>query len=494
MTRFALSLTALFVPTLALAADPLAGLDAAVAKGLKAHNVAGIGVAVVKDGKVVLAKGYGLRELGKSDPVTEHSLFAIGSISKSFTATALGMLVDEKKLGWDNPLTTRVEGFRLSDPYLSQEATLRDALSHRLGYARNELVWYGSPFSRDEIVRKLTFLKPEIPFRTGFRYNNMMYLVAGQAIPKATKQSWDDFVADRIFRPLRMESAVSGVNRFSPELELATPHEKVKGKPTPVAWKDIDNIGPAGSIVASASDMAEYVRFHLAKGKAHGKVLLRPGTHAELFTPQTLMPKPGFSFEPDSLYHAYGLGWMLSSFKGKSVVEHGGNIDGMSAQVGMLPSEKLGVVILANGGQSLLPQALMYDLFDRFTGEENPSRAASTGMIAFLNDSAVSQLAEPAESSKVKDTKPSLATKKYAGTYQDDKHAPMLVTADGDTLTGTFNGLTFDFEHWHFDTFKAKDQKGVLPGILFTFVVGADANVVEARFSFSGEIKLPKVK
>ncbi|MFO0939048.1 MAG: serine hydrolase, partial [Gemmataceae bacterium] len=437
MRRFALvALSCLFVPSLSLlAADPLDGLDAAVNAGLKAHGVAGVSIAIVKNGRVIHVKGYGVRTVGQSDPVTEHTLFAIGSVTKSFTATALGMLVDEKKLRWNDPLSTRVKNFRLDDPYISQEATIRDALSHRTGYARNELVWYGSPFNREQLVSKMARLKPDIPFRTGFRYNNLMYLMAGQTIPQATGKSWDDFVTERIFQPLRMESTLTSVTQLAPELDVATPHEKVKGKPKPVDWKNIDNIGPAGSILSSASDMAEYVKFHLSGGKAHGKRLLELTTQEELFTPQNLMPKPAFSFNEGAVSHAYGFGWMLSDFKGKPLAEHGGNIDGMTAQVGMLPSEKIGVVILANGGQSLLPMALMYDLLDRMTGEPNPDRAATTGFLDVLNSVGMEKLAEPNEATRIKDTKPSLALKKYAGKYQDDKHAELAITFKDDKLT-----------------------------------------------------------
>jgi CubicO group peptidase (beta-lactamase class C family) len=493
VNRFALAISiGLFSSSLVLAADPLDGLDTAVAKGLKAHNVAGVSIAVVRNGKLVHAKGYGVKTIGQSDPVTEHSIYAIGSISKSFTATALAMLVEEGKLKWDDPLSKCVKNFRLGDPYLSQEVTIRDALCHRVGFARNELVWYGAPFNREQVVQKLVHLKPEIPLRTGFRYNNMMYLAAGQAIPQATGKSWDDFIADRIFQPLRMETACTSICNFDCDWDLATPHEKVKGKPTPVDWKNADNIGPAGSINASVLDMAEYLKFHLSGGRAHGKQLLSRDLCSSLIRPQMLMPTPALSLNPEAISHAYGLGFMLSDFKGKPMAEHGGNIDGMSAQIGMIPSEKLGVVILTNGGQSLLQMALMYDLFDRFTGEPNPNRAATTGLLAWMSDTAITQLSEPNEKTRVKDTKPSLAIRKYAGTYQDEKHAPMTITADGEKLSGTFNGYTFDLSHWHFDTFLAKDRKGVLPGIPVTFVLGSDGKVDEVRFQFSGDMKLPK--
>ena len=472
----------------AAAGDPLADLDAAVEKGLKAHGVPGLGVAVVKDGKVVLARGFGVRTTGKTDPVTDKTLFAIGSVSKSFTAASIALLVDEGKLTWDTRLYTLLKDFRLPDPYMTEETTLRDVLSHRVGIGRNELIWYGSPFSREEVLKKLRDTKPQSPFRTALVYNNILYMAAGQTIPAAAGgKSWDDFVAERLFRPLGMTTANTSVTKLPKDGDAATPHEKVKGVAQAIDWKNIDNIGPAGAINASAADMAEYVKFQLAAGKAGGKRLLKADVFREMHKPHILMGKPAFTFNPDAHLRAYGLGWFLSDYKGKSLVEHGGNIDGMSAQVGMLPDEKLGVVILANLGGSLLPQALMYDIFDRFLGEPTPDRAEKSALIVGVSEFGVQRAAEPAESSRVKDTKPSLPPEKYAGKYQDELHAALKVECVGGKLSLAFNGMTFDLEHWHYDTFRGTDRRGVLPRMLFTFVLGSDGKVAEIRSKVFGD-------
>ena len=482
MTRLFAAALAAALAAPAAAGDPLADFDAAVAKGLKAHGVPGVGIAVVKDGKVVLARGYGVKAAGKTDPVTEKTLFAIGSVSKSFTAASIALLVDEGKLTWDTRLYSQLKDFRLPDPYMTEETTLRDALCHRVGIGRNEFIWYGSPFSRQEVLDKLRKTKPQTPFRTGFVYNNILYMAAGQVIPAAAGgKSWDDFVAERLFKPLGMATANTSVTRFPKDGDVATPHEKVKGAATAIDWKKIDNIGPAGSINASPADMAEYVKFQLAAGKAGGKRLLKAEVFREMHKPQTLMPA-GSLFNPDAHQRAYGLGWMLSDYKGKALVEHGGNIDGMTAQVGMLPGEKLGVVVLANLGGSILPQALMYDLFDRFLGEPPLNRAETTGLLAWVAVYGVQKVAEAAESSRVKDTKPSLPVDKYAGKYQDDLHAPLRVTCAGGKLAAEFNGLTFDLEHWHYDTFRGTARnRGDFPRVLITFGLGADGKVAEVR-------------
>jgi CubicO group peptidase (beta-lactamase class C family) len=471
-------------------ADPLAGLDAVIEKGLKSHKVPGLGVAVVKDGKVILARGYGVRTLGKPDPVTEKSLFAIGSVSKSFTAASIAMLVDEGKLGWNDKLADHLDGFRLKDMYRTREITLRDALAHRTGMARNELLWYGSPFDRREVLRRLRHVDIDTGFRTAFVYNNIMYMAAGEVIPAVTKEhtGWDDFVTARVFKPLGMATAITTITRLPKDGDVATPHERVNGKAAPVPWRNADNIGPAGSIIASAADMAEYVKFQLALGKAGGQRLLKRGVFEEMHRPQNLMPKPGFAFNPDALSHAYGLGWMLSDYKGKRVVEHGGNIDGMTAQVGMLPDEKIGVVVLANHGGSLLPLSLMWDIFDRMLGEPDQDRVGPAAVLAAVNGFAAQMVAAPDESARVKDTKPRLALDKYAGRYQDQLLDAVKVTFADGKLSATFNTWTFDVDHWHYDTFRAKDRTGVLPPLLFTFVLGADGKVAEVRWKlFTGE-------
>jgi CubicO group peptidase (beta-lactamase class C family) len=471
----------------------LAGLDEAVARGLKAHGVPGLGLAIVKDGKVIVSKGYGVRRIGHNDPVTENTIFAIGSVTKSFTATAIGMLVDEGKLSWDSRICEHLPSFVLHDTYLTREATLRDALCHRIGLDRNEFIWYGSPFTRDEIIGKLRQIEPSAPFRTRFKYNNMVYMVAGETIARVgDKKSWDDFVTERIFRPLGMITAGTSTSRLPKNGDVAMPHEKVKSKVTPVDWRNVDNIGPAGSINASAREMAEYVRFHLSNGKRDGKPLLKKETLEEMHSMQIPTGKPGFAFNDESISHSYGLGWSLSDFKGRRIVEHGGNIDGMSAQVGMMPDEKLGIVILANHGQSMLPMALMFDLFDRFTGELKPNRAATTGLLDVINSIGMEKLAEPDVKSIIKDTKHSLPLRKYAGHYQDKKHAPATISEVDGQLTAKFNSFEFDVSHWHFDTFIFKDKKGQLPGVLGTFVLNKDGKVSELWVELGETIKLPR--
>jgi CubicO group peptidase (beta-lactamase class C family) len=465
-------------------AEPLPGLDAHVAKALKAHGAPGLGIAIVKDGKTILAKGYGSKSVdraGKVD-VTGDTLFAIGSVSKSFTATVIAGLVADGKMKYDDPVRKHLPDFKMHERWLSDEITLRDCLCHRVGLERNELIWYGSPFSRDEIIKKLSQVKLEKRIRTTFTYNNILYLAAGEAAAKAGGKSWDDLVQERVFKPLGMKTANTSVKKFSEDDNVATPHEKRLGKLITVPWKDIDNIGPAGSINASPREMAEYVKLHLSQGKFEGKRLIEKDVFAKLHQPTNIVPRGAVELNPTAKWNSYGLGWFVSDFRGTTYLEHGGNIDGMTASVLMLPEKKLGVVCLANLGGSLLPNAIGLDILDMLLGRDHENLAYTSSFLAFVGEYGLQKAMEPDESTRVKGTKPTFELKKYAGKYIDKVLAPVEVKHANDKLTLSFNGITMDCDHWHLDTFAGKDRAGNLPRILFTFEQSADGRVSGVRF------------
>ena len=263
----ALLLLVLVPPSRARAEDaPLQGIDDSIAGAMKVWEVPGLAVAVVKDDALVLVKGYGVRRLGESAEVDKDTLFAVGSTSKAFTAACLAMLVDEGKIQWDDPVIKHLPSFQLYDAYATHEITIRDLLCHRSGLDRHEAVWYGSPASRDEVLRRLRHVKPDWSFRSKYGYQNIMFLAAGQVIPAVTGNSWDDFVKERVFKPLGMTNSNTSVNALPKGGDVASPHHKVKDKVQPIPWRNIDNIGPAGSINSSAADMAQWVRLQLNEG------------------------------------------------------------------------------------------------------------------------------------------------------------------------------------------------------------------------------------
>jgi CubicO group peptidase (beta-lactamase class C family) len=459
---------------------PLNGFDDYVDKALREWEVPGLAIAIVKDDRIVLAKGYGVRKLGDPATVNERTLFAIGSSSKSFTAASVAMLVDEGKLKWDDPVTKYLPDFELYDPYVTRELTVRDLLSHRSGLERGDLLWYGTEYDRDEILRRTRYLKLTWSLRSTFGYQNLMFLAAGQLIAKVSGKTWDEFIRQRIFTPLTMTSSNTSVKDLKNADNVATPHAKIEDKLELIAWRNIDNIAPAGSINSNVVDMVQWVRLQLAQGEYQKQRLLSSGAAKEMQTSQTVIrAEPPYSlFYPEAHFLNYGLGWFLHDYRGRKVVEHGGAIDGMRAQVAMLPEEKLGLVILTNMHGTILPLALMYRIFDAYLGA--PQRDWSAEMLmttkALEDQGKATQKKQEAE--RVKDSRPSLALKEYAGTYKNDLYGDVKVTHENGKLGVRFGpAFTSGLEHWHYDTFRAKFVAAGVSYAYMTFALNAQGKI-----------------
>jgi CubicO group peptidase (beta-lactamase class C family) len=458
--RFSMLVLLLLVTVRMVAAQaPGADFEEYVNKAIKDWNVPGVAIAIVKDDRIVFKKGFGVRELNKPEPVDEHTLFAIGSSSKAFTAASIAMLVDEGKLKWDDPATKYLPGFQLFDPYSTRELTVGDLLSHRSGLARGDLLWYASEYDRNEILRRVRYLKPSWSLRARFGYQNIMFLAAGQIIPSVTSKTWDEFIRERIFTPLGMKSSSVSIKAFAGSTNVATPHSKIDDKVQVVSWRNIDNIAPAGSINSNAEDMAQWVRLQLGGGVYQNQKLISAAAIKEMQTPQTVIRLEGVqaTLYPAAHFLNYGLGWFLSDYRGRKIVEHGGAIDGMRAEVAMIPEEKLGLVILTNLHGNILPQALMFKIFDFYLNA--PQRDWSAEMLKAtkgLEDQGKAA-EKKAQSERVKNTAPSLALEKYAGTFQSDMYGETKVTFEKGKLVVHFGAnFTGDLEHWHYDTFRVK--------------------------------------
>ena len=436
---------------------PEPGFDEYVANAMKEWEVPGLAIAIVKDDRIVFAKGYGVRELGGTAAVDDHTLFAIGSSSKAFTAAALAMLVDEGKIKWDDPVTKYLPGFQLFDPYSTRELTVRDLVTHRSGLERGDLLWYASPYDRNEVLRRVRFLKPSWSLRARYGYQNIMFLAAGQIQPSVLGKEWDDVVRERIFVPLGMNKSNTSIRKFAGIDNVASPHSKIDDKLQKVAWRNIDNIGPAGSINSNVTDMAQWLRMHLGGGMYEKKKVLSAASVKEMQTPQTIIRIEGQNerLYPEAHFLNYGLGWFLSDFRGRKLVEHGGAIDGMRSAVGMLPEEKLGVVILTNRGGSVLPHVLMYRVFDAYLNVAKRDWSAEIlKKIKVLEDQAKAA-EKKVEDERVKGTSPSLALEKYAGTYQNEMYGETKFVLKDGKLTSEFGpNFNGDLEHWHYDTFR----------------------------------------
>ena len=474
--------------------EPFPGFDAYVRTALTTWKVPGASVAIIRNDSVIYAKGYGVREVGKTTPVDERTIFAIGSSSKAFTSAAVAMLVDSGKVSLDAPAAAYLPNFQLYDPYASKEITVRDLLSHRSGLARGELLWYGAEYDRDEILRRVRWLQPSWSFRSRFGYQNIMYLAAGQIVARAVNTTWDDFIEQRIFQPLGMRESSTSVNALEEMPNVARPHAIVNDTVRAVPYRLIDNIAPAGSINSNAVEMAQWVRLHLNDGKFDGKQIISKRMVDEMRTPQIVIPGGGGGNQnPSAHLTAYGLGWFLSDYEGRLLVQHGGNIDGMTALVGMLPEEKFGIVILSNMNGSTLPSAIMLRAVDHQL--ERPLKDWSAQMRARADSAqARARAAQAGQQARVPNTKPSLPLSEYVGTYVDSLYGTAKVTEENGKLHFAF-GPTWrgPLEHWHFDTFRMRLDTPVLPPAPVHFRLNPAGKVADVQVDLAGLVTFRKV-
>ena len=471
-------------------AQRFAQLDAYVATTMKEWNVPGLALAVVRNDSMIYAKGYGTRTLGKAEPVDASTIFAIGSASKAFTAALVAMAVDDGRMKWDEKVAAYLPGFQLHDTYASRELTIRDALSHRSGLARGDFAWYIAGFDRPEILRRVRYLAPSWGFRSQFGYQNLMYLAAGEAAAAVGRASWDDLVRTRIFTPLGMTASSTSIRALQGKDNVATPHALLNDTVRAIPWKNIDNIAPAGSINSNVRDMAQWLRLQLGRGRYGGTQLISAGNHGEMWLPNIHIRLEGPAaryLAPGANLSSYGLGWFLQDFNGRLAVHHGGNIDGMSAMVAMLPEEQLGVVILTNANGSPAPLSIFPYLFDLFTRDTPRDwNAEYRKVVAPLQEAA--KAAEAAqEKARVAGTRPTLALATYAGTYSDSLYGDIVVSEGDGALRFTFGPFGGAMEHWHYDTFRATMDNPTLGKVMTQFVLDANGKPSELKLNIASE-------
>jgi CubicO group peptidase (beta-lactamase class C family) len=475
MTRLVLVMLGLLLHPLPLRALPK-DLDRFVENVRQDWGVVGLAVAVVKDGQVVYTRGFGERKLGAGESVDENTLFAIGSNTKAFTAAAIGILVDEKKMGWDDRVTEHLPWFELKDPYVTREITVRDLLSHRSGLGRRgDANWYATDFDREEIVRRIRFLEPSSSFRSEAGYQNTMFLAAGEVLEAVSGKSWDDFVVGRILRPLSMSRSRTSVRDLELMENVAQPHEKIEGKVVPVPHRNIDNIAPAGSILSSASDMTRWMLLMLGEGELEGKRILSQEAAAETFRPNIMYPMSAESkaLFPSTHFSTYGLGWGLRDYRGRFVATHTGGIDGMLSQILLAPEEELGIVVLTNTSPagSLAHATITYHVLDSYLGAEGETDwRASLRELGAKQEKQQQEQEKKRDESRVKGTSPSLALDSYAGAYEDEMYGKLLVSLeDGHLVLRRHTAWVGDLEHWHYDTFLVRWRDRVIPQGLVSF-------------------------
>lgn len=454
--------------------------DAYVENARKQWNAVGLAVAVVKNNEVIFEKGYGLKELNTSNAVDVNTLFSCGSTTKAMIAACMGILVDQGKISWNDPVHKYLPEFQLYDSYVTRELTIRDLFIHNSGVGNTDFLWAWMNISSEEILNRMRLVKPSYSFRNGFIYQNIFYLAAGEVIEKISGQSWDQFINENIFSPLGMKDAVPLLRDIKND-NKTKPHIMVDGKMSVIEDLSADAIGPAGSVWASIHDIAKWTMCMLDSGKYPGGRLVKPETWVEMTKVQTIVPASEFYptarlTKPN--WTTYGLGWFQHDYKGRKLNFHTGSLPGSIAIHGQLPEENIAVYVFGNTDHVEVRHAIMYKAFDHFA--LGGTTDWSTEFLKLYTDlGANAEKAQNAfQENRVKDTKPTLGIEKYAGTYHDDLYGKVEVVHQGNVLAISINNtLNATLKHWHYNTFHGPFEKRWFGKLTANFHLDATGNV-----------------
>lgn len=468
--------------------------DALVEKARKTFDVPGIAVAVVKDGQVVFAKGFGVRKLGDSRPVTANTLFGIASNTKAFTSASLAMLVDEKKVHWDDRVIDYLPWFQMSDAYVSREMRVRDLLVHRSGLAlgAGDLMFFpASDLSSDEIVKRLRYVPLATSFRSAYAYDNVLYLVAGKLIETVSGKTWAAFIKERIFSPLGMEASKTSIRDITPRDDFAEPHAHVDGVVTAIRPDVLDNNAPAGAIQSSVADMSKWVAMQLNAGEIPGgKRLFSTAQSKEMWSAITPIPigdPPPALAALKANFSAYGLGWGLRDYRGYKLVSHTGGLSGMVSQVMLAPELKLGVIVLTNQESSGAFSSITMSILDQYMKAPATDWVAAYEAVTQLREKSAAEVVKKAAATRNAASKPSLPPAGYTGRYRDPWYGDITVKEENGKLVMRFThspDLTGTLEHWQYDTFIARWKNRAMDADAYvTFSLKPDGSVDQIKMA-----------
>ena len=499
-----------FVPlvTSAQAVRPDAALTSYIDRALHDWNGVGLAIAVVRGDSVIYARGFGRRDVRRPEPVDANTVFAIGSMTKFFTAVAAGMVVESGKMGWDEPLTKYVPALRVADPYVTANLSLRDALTHRSGLDwKLDFLWLQTGLTETQLVERMRDFVPDPGFRMSYGYSNIMFAVAGQAVAAAAGQQWGDVIRDRVFVPLDMRSSSTTIVAAKAAPNVATPHVSFGGPPAPIEWINLANVAAAGAINSTVLDLSHWLRFAIHEGRYQGRQLLGEPIFREITSPQMIVGAPESVLRSVSNFRLYGMGVEVMDYRGYRLLQHSGKIDGMRAAFAVIPGRQLGVVILTNtsgpAGVPDLPEALVYSVLDRLLGAPNVDWSRK-----FLDDrTSVLKHRREAETraagQRVANTAPSRPLQAYAGTYAGPiGNAPLAapndsvlrrvgpfasVTVENGGLFLRFGPIASPLEHWDNDTFRL--EYAPVGHLLATFTLDQAGQVHRLQIDFVGQFK-----
>ena len=454
--------------------------DAYVGKVMQEWDVPGLAIVVVKDGKVLLKKGYGVREFGKPGAVDTQTLFSCASTTKAMTAMVLGMLVDEGKMNWDDAVNKYVPELRLFEPYVTRELRVRDLLLHNTGLGSTDYFWGAADFTWQQMIEKLVYVKPAYSFRAGYEYQNTMYMIAGVVIERITGKKWNDVMIERLFKPLGMTQTVPE-RTLAPSTNMTLPHYPVKDEIKVIGYDKSAQIGAAGGVWSNVDDMAKWVQTLLDSGHYSGGRLVSGATFRELFKPQTIAPSneyPTFSvLKPH--WVTYGMGWYQIDYLGKMVNFHTGSLAGLTAIVGLLQEERFGVYIFGNYDHAEVRHALMYKAFDHFVlGNGRDWNAEFKALYTSLREQGRKKT-EEFERARVPNTEPTLPLAAFQGEYVSEIYGHVIVEAVNGGLKFDVNDrfIVAELPHWHYDTFYGRTGEAGQYHLLATFSMDAKGKV-----------------
>ncbi|MBI9044260.1 MAG: serine hydrolase [Anaerolineaceae bacterium] len=468
------------------------GFDDFVLKMLNEWKTPGLAVAIVKEDEVIHAKGYGYRNVTQELPMTENTLLAIGSSSKSFTSASVALLVDRGELNWDTPVRDYIPDFKLFDPVATEHMTPRDLLCHRSGLPRHDLMWYNTSKSRKEIFDSLQYLEPNKDFRSYMQYQNLMYLTAGYLVEIITGKKWEKFVEDEIFPGLEMKRSNLSIDESQKDDDFALPYDEKDGEIIEIPFRNIDTVGPAGSINSSVLEMGNWLSMHINNGNYGDKQIISEANTKEMHYPQMVIGPGPFTMINGDFKEigdpTYALGWFAQNYRGSKLVHHGGNIDGFSSMMSFYPNEKMGVMVLANLNSSFARDVVAWDVLDRILALEPIDWHSRHKKVKTKLKEASEKGKAHKEEKKVLDTKPSYPLKAYLGDYKHPGYGIISILENKEGLQAVFNNLEFSMKHYHFDVFEMSYELFEME-LKIQFFLDVDGNISSVSVPLEPNVK-----
>ncbi|MEW5822559.1 MAG: serine hydrolase [Cyanobacteriota bacterium] len=454
--------------------DNLKGLDSLIEKEMKEWQVPGLAIAIVKDDRVIYAKGYGFRDVEKQLKVTPETIFAIASNTKSMTCFALGILEDEGKFDWNRPIKDYLPDFKLKDEYATNHVSAKDLVLHQSGVPGHDSVWYGSNLSRDDVYNILQYLEPSKELRSGWQYNNMMYVVLGKIIEKISGKSWEEFMNDKLLTPLEMSSTSFSIKDLTNSNNYSLAYSNNSGEIKKIEYRDLDNIAPAGAINSNVKEMANWLIFNLNGGKFKDKQIISEAIVNKLNNPRVIIPS--YSDYKELFYNTYSLGWVVTTYRGNTIYFNTGEIDGFRAIMSYMPAENIGIVVLSTT-RNFIADLITYNIYDKMLGlEEVPWFDRARENIAKAEETKKTITNLP-DTIKKLNTKPSHKLEDYAGRYKHPAYGLVIIEKDGNKLKGNMRE-DFSIRHYHYEIFEAYDEKDIETSkIKITFYTNSNGDV-----------------